>query len=102
MLVYKTVTVNIRHESYIIFNIQHYKDVGEQAVGQWRTELWKNYRSLWDVTFPNSNDDERIGGTAQDKSTDKMDGVATCKSIKLKTVAIRTSVDIFDVTSHTE
>jgi len=55
------------------------------------------------VTFPNySNDDERIGGTVQDKSTDKMDGVATCKSIKLKTVAIRTSVDIFDVTSHTE
>jgi len=93
----------------VTFNIRHYKDVIEQPVWQWRRiligliKLWWNKRSVWDVTYPNySNANERKAALSRISQQIQIDGVATCKSIKLKTVVIHASADIFDVTSHTE
>jgi len=56
----------IKFTTKLHFNIRHYKDVTEEAVGQWwiemLTELWRNERSLLGGTFPKyaSADDRKV------------------------------------------
>jgi len=47
-------------------------------------ELWRNGRSLWDLTFANYfNADEWKAVLSRISQQIQMDGVATCESVKL-------------------
>jgi len=53
-------------------------------------ELWRNGRSLRDVTFANYfNADERKAVLSRISQQIQMDGVATCQSVKLLLLFIR-------------